>query len=277
VSSLSSGVRVPCGSRDVELPRALKRRSKDPRQTLDRAPYRLARPRSVSGCRHPGPRRVFSSCRHQSRVRRNWIAFRRLPPLLEAPLSFEKIRRSAACTVAISTRTSHGVRCSPSAHAAKGARFTRRFHSPARSVPGDSHPFDGFLRPSPERACFIPLYAHGVRPVTAVSLQLLAVSRHRFANFPAALERRSRGTLLRPIHSRMRPPPFRAPELIPGSLSRAFSPSMAARTRRPDFLPRTSPRQARLPGLHAAGASECSPRKDRDALGLLRGARSLPS
>lgn len=193
----------------------------------------MARPRPVSGCRHPGPRRVFSSCRHRARVRRDRIAFRRLPPLLEAPLPFEKVRRSAACTVAIGTRTSHGVRWSPSAHPATGARFTRRFHSPARSVPGDSHPFDGFLRPLPGRACFIPPYAHGVRPVTAVSLRL-APSRDITPKISRPLSR--------PLDSRTRPPPFRAAELIPGSLSRAFSPSMAARTSHPDFLPRTSPR-----------------------------------
>lgn len=55
------------------------------------------------------------------------------------------------------------------------------------------------------------------------------------------VERRSRDTLARPFHHRMRPPPFRAAKLIPGSLSRAFSPPAAARALRPGFLPCTSP------------------------------------
>lgn len=195
----------------------------------------MARPRSVSGCRHPDPRRVFSSCCHQSRVRRNWIAFRRLPPLLEAPLSFENVRRSAACTVAIGSRTSHGVRCSPSAHAAKGARFTRRFHSPARSVLGDSHPFDGFLRPSPERACFIPLYAPGVHPVTAASLRF-APSRDIASRISRPLSNAARAT---PCFDRSTLECVRRP-FVRRSSYRGPSPGLSPLAWQPGLLARTS-------------------------------------
>jgi hypothetical protein len=83
--------------------------------------------------------------------------------------SSKQFHRRAAHAVAIGARTSPGVRRSPSAHEMEGARFARRFHSPARSVRGDSHPFDVLLRPSPGRACFIPSYAPGVHPTAAVS------------------------------------------------------------------------------------------------------------
>jgi len=212
----------------------------------------LARPRSVSGCHHPGPRRVFSSCRHQSRVRRDWIAFRRLPPLLEAPPSFEKVRQSAACTVAISTRTSHGVRCSPSALAAKGARFTRRFHPPARSVLGDSHPFDGFLRPSPERACFIPPYAPGVRPVTAVSLRF-APSRDIAPriSWPLSNAARAASCFDRSFLEHVRRP------FVRRSSYRGPSPGLSPPPWQPGLLTRASSHALRLASIRSPGCRRC--------------------
>jgi hypothetical protein len=136
----------------------------------------------------------------------------------------------------------------------EGARITRRFHSPARSVLGVSHPFDVLLRPSSGRACFIPSYAHGVHPIAAVSLR--SFDRLETSSFPSALAPSAR------------PPSFRTPELRSGSLSRAFSPSMVARASHPDSSPALRRATSGFPDDTLLTLRSFTPRKDRDVLGL---------
>lgn len=205
----------------------------------------------------PRHRRVFSSCRHPSRVQRD---LNHLPAPSSAPRSSSTDQ--AARIVAIDARTSLGVRRSPSAFANGGRPYHPEIPPPARSVLRDSHPFDVLLHPSSGRACFIPSCAPGVHPFAALSHQPCEP-------FREIGRRRSRAS--------SRPAPFRAPELRTGSFSRAFSPPAAAWIAHPDFLPCTWVHQVRFPGLRAPGASEFSPRKVRDVLGRLRGTRSLPS
>jgi hypothetical protein len=158
----------------------------------------------------PGALQVFSSCRHRSCVRHDRITHLRLLLLLELSL----LRRNTACTVAIGTRTSPGIRSSPSAHETEGARSSRRFHPPAHSVLGESHPFDVLLRPSPGRACFIPAYAPGVHPVTPSRAVLSAVSR-RLLRGPSpglSLPSRQPGRIARASFPSLRPPKSGCPD-----------------------------------------------------------------
>lgn len=144
----------------------------------------------------------------------------RLPAPSSTPRS--SCHRLAAHAVAIGARTSPGVRHSPSAHATEGARMARRFQPPARSVPGESHPFDVLLRPSSGRACFIPSYAPGVHPIAAASPRPFGPSRG-----------------IGPTRSRdsSRPPLFRTPELRSGVPLQGFLPSHGCPSLSPGLPP----------------------------------------
>lgn len=236
----------------------------------------MARPRPVSGCRHPGPRRVFSSCRHQSRVRRNWIAFRRLPPLLEAPLSFEKSVNQPRAP----SRSAHAPLVGFDAP-------LQRIQQKAPVSPGSST-----LRHVPSLGTLTPSTAS-----FALHLSGLVSSRSTLLGFarspPSRSSLRRLETSLREFPGRSRTPLTRHPaSTVPLSNASAALSCAGAHTGvplqgllplhgSPDFSPGLPPTHfasllSGCPDVHAAGASECSPRKDRDVLGLLR-ARSLPS
>jgi len=206
---------------------------------------------SPSSCR-----RVFSFRRHPLRVQRRRITSCRLHLLLEA-LSTDELRTP-----------------SRSAHAPLlGFVPLQRMQRRAPVSPGDSNlrhvPSLGILTPS--TSCF------------ALRLAGLVSSRPTLVGFTRSppprsglvsrLEASGQRTLVRsPVRrsferrsSARGPSPGRSPlSWLPGLLTRASSPALQAR-------------HVRLPGRHLPGASESSPRKDRDALGRLRGARSLPS
>lgn len=151
---------------------------------------------------------------------------------------------------------------------------SRRFQPPARSVPGDSHPFDVLLRPSSGRACFIPSYAHGVHPFAAASLRpfdRLETSRSRRSRVHSSSDALSsagapHGVLLQGFHSLHSSPDF-SPGLPLLHFELAFD---------------------RLPGPHAPAASEFRLWRAWDFLGRIatlrlstlrkrHGTRPLPS
>jgi len=149
---------------------------------------------------------------------------------------------------------------------------SRRFQPPARSVPGDSHPFDVLLRPSSGRACFIPSYAHGVHPFAAAShrpFDRLETSRSRRSRVPTSSNALSsagapHGVLLQgflSLHS--------SPDFSPGlPLLHFCSPGPVARTTRAGCF--------RVSTVESAGFSR--PHCHASPFGsTLRGARPLPS
>jgi hypothetical protein len=235
------------------LPRALKWRSKIPRR-IDRAVIGWPTP-FASGRRRPDT--VGFSLPPPPPTRSTWSG--RLPSPSSAPRSVTTEKpRSPSRSVSAPLL---GFDVPLQRLQMEGARITRRFQPPARSVLRDSHPFDVLLHPSSGRACFIPSCAPGVHPFAAAS--------HRpFGRFETSEV---------PLSRSLRPPLFRAPELRTGSLSKAFSPIAAARTFRPRFLPALESAKLGCPNYTNPVLRRLSPRQARDALGRSRGTRSLPS
>jgi len=139
--------------------------------------------------------------------------------------------------------------------------------------PGDSNlrhvPSLGILTPS--TSCF------ALHPAGLVSSRPALLGFTRSPPSRSGLSTVSRHRASCALAPSTRPPSFRTPELRSGSLSRAFSPSMVARTSHPDSSPALHRATSGFPDDTLQALRSFTPRKDRDVLGLLRGARSLPS
>jgi len=184
-------------------------------------------------------------------------------------------RLPAPCSAPRSTSTGKPRTPSRSVHAPLlGFDFPlQRMKWRAPVGPGDSNlrhvPSLGILAPS--TSCFA-LHSAGL-----VSSRPTLLGFTRSPPSRSGLSAVSRHQVSRALALATRPPFFRTPELRSGSLSRAFSPSMVARASHPDSSPALALATSGFPYDTKPALRSFPPRKDRDVLGLLRGARSLPS